>query len=65
MRFPVALIALLIIACGSHQSPVAHEVPGEWERGAGRQYRILEAREGRDLLIETPEGRFVWTGPWG
>ncbi len=55
MRFPGELIALLIIACGSHQGPVAH-FPGDGERGAGREYRILEIREGRDLLIETSGG---------
>ena len=56
MRFPTELIALLIVACGPHQSPVAHQLPDDWQRGAGRQHRILEVREGRDLLIETREG---------
>ena len=56
MRFPTELIALLIVACGPHQSPVSHQLPDDWQRGAGRQHRILEVREGRDLLIETREG---------
>jgi tetratricopeptide (TPR) repeat protein len=56
MRVLVELLALLIVACSPLGSPVAPDVPGDWHGSDGREFPILEVREGRDLLLDTPLG---------
>ncbi len=56
MRVLAEFLALLIVACSPLGSPVAPDAPGDWRASDGREYPILEVREGRDLLLGTPLG---------
>ncbi len=56
MRVKIELLALLIVACGPLARDVAPEVPGGFGGSVTRAYEILEIDEGRDLLLDTPQG---------